>query len=657
MPYADLDLDLDGVGQIAVVGMGPEGSNGAGKSTLLDAVLWSLYGIARLRDGKSRASSDDLIREGCQRTLVETTWTDAAGRVLVVTRKRDAKTGKSDLTLWVNGENRTRATIADTQTAIEEAVGLPARALLAGPVMAQNESDALMAADPAERKEILARLFELERYAEWAEAAKAAANRAAAMALAAQLRVDRLQSVVDEELTIRALRRDADAQVAAARQRALLLGEKVNALREEAIRRREHAVRVEGLRKQDREWSAQIDRATAQLADLDNSAAEMQEALDQSVPSSTENDFQRLEELEQVTRRYLDASAQADLVESVPCGGRGDFAGCQFIIRAAVAAEERDPLEERVLALGGPLPVDEITSRKRTLRALDRERAALAERQDQARRWFEREGVVRLSLETQIAEARTRVREARETLTTLDKDTARAALVAEQLAEAVAAHRLAEAEVEDGIRQQGIADERFRLIRTAKEELGIAKTEWDEAAADEARHRVLAKAFGRDGIPTLILENGIPLIEARANELLGRMPGGFSVRLVTQRETKAGTQRETLDIVVGIAGRQRAYAMLSGGERLRVDFALRVALADVLVRRGGKSFETLWIDEGFGTQDRLGREALLEAISAVAEDFGLIVVVSHMDDITDRFETRVVVTKDGDGISTAEVMG
>ncbi len=49
--------------------------------------------------------------------------------------------------------------------------------------------------------------------------------------------------------------------------------------------------------------------------------------------------------------------------------------------------------------------------------------------------------------------------------------------------------------------------------------------------------------------------------------------------------------------------------MFSGGEAFRVNFAIRLALSEVLAQRAGARLQTLVIDEGFGSQDALGSPA------------------------------------------------
>ena len=70
-----------------------------------------------------------------------------------------------------------------------------------------------------------------------------------------------------------------------------------------------------------------------------------------------------------------------------------------------------------------------------------------------------------------------------------------------------------------------------------------------------------------------------------------------------------------------------------------------MALSQVLARRDGAHLRTLFVDEGFGTQDEDGRNKLVEAITAIQDDFDLILVITHIDELRDSFPVHVVVEK------------
>lgn len=163
------------------------------------------------------------------------------------------------------------------------------------------------------------------------------------------------------------------------------------------------------------------------------------------------------------------------------------------------------------------------------------------------------------------------------------------------------------------------------------------------------RYRALERAFGRDGVPALLIEQALPQIETKANDLLERLSDGqMSIRFVTQAEYKDRKRedlKETLDIQISDAAGMRDYEMYSGGEAFRVNFAIRLALSEILARRKGARLQTLVIDEGFGSQDTQGRQRLIEAINLVKGDFAKILIITHLDELKDAFPNRIEVEK------------
>jgi len=166
----------------------------------------------------------------------------------------------------------------------------------------------------------------------------------------------------------------------------------------------------------------------------------------------------------------------------------------------------------------------------------------------------------------------------------------------------------------------------------------------------------LREAFGVNGIPAMIIEHALPELEREANRVLERLAGGrMHVRFETQRETKAGKLRETLDIISSDEKGTRPYENFSGGEQFRINFAIRVALSRLLAQRSGVRLRSLFIDEGFGSLDADGRRRLVAAVKAVQGDFDLILVITHIVEMQDVFPTRIQVTKTDEG-SQVEVL-
>jgi DNA repair protein SbcC/Rad50 len=163
------------------------------------------------------------------------------------------------------------------------------------------------------------------------------------------------------------------------------------------------------------------------------------------------------------------------------------------------------------------------------------------------------------------------------------------------------------------------------------------------------RIKTLERAFSKDGVPALLIEQALPEIEERANTILDQLTaGGMSVRFTTQRDYKDKNRedkKETLDIIISDAAGMREYELFSGGEAFRVNFAIRLALSRYLAQRAGARLQTLVIDEGFGSQDSDGRQRLLQAINLVQHDFKKVLIITHLEELKEAFPARIEVEK------------
>lgn len=203
---------------------------------------------------------------------------------------------------------------------------------------------------------------------------------------------------------------------------------------------------------------------------------------------------------------------------------------------------------------------------------------------------------------------------------------------------------------ENQIRKEvGAASQRVNVLKELRKKIKEYEAEREDRAALAGRYRTLEKAFSKDGVPALLIEQALPEIEAQANDILDRLSGGaMSIRFLTQRDYKDKSRddkKETLDIQISDPSGVRDYEMFSGGEAFRVNFAIRLALSRVLAGRAGARLQTLVIDEGFGSQDASGRQRLIEAINMVQYDFAKVLVITHLEELKDAFPHRIEVEK------------
>ena len=163
----------------------------------------------------------------------------------------------------------------------------------------------------------------------------------------------------------------------------------------------------------------------------------------------------------------------------------------------------------------------------------------------------------------------------------------------------------------------------------------------------------LQEAYSRDGIPALIIDAAIPQIEEYANDLLTRLSDGrMSLKFVTQKRTGSGSSvgiAETLDIFMADAAGERAYEDFSGGEQLRVNLAVRIAIGQVLAQRAGATIRTLLLDEVCSPLDQAGEDALVECITKLQSMFDCILLITHRESLKDRLPQQIEVIKGTNG--------
>ncbi|MCE2462476.1 MAG: SMC family ATPase, partial [Dehalococcoidia bacterium] len=221
-----------------------------------------------------------------------------------------------------------------------------------------------------------------------------------------------------------------------------------------------------------------------------------------------------------------------------------------------------------------------------------------------------------------------------------------------KLGEVEKAHRELDARNMELSRRQGDLEGHLKRLDDLEKAMDDKEGSLKAFQEEQSIYRELTEAFGKRGAQAMLIETVLPQIEKEANDLLGRMTDGrMHLKLETQREPRSrrGEPIETLEIKISDEMGPRSYELFSGGEAFRINLALRISLSKVLAHRRGAPLPTLFIDEGFGTQDAAGRERILDVIRAIEEDFKKIIVITHLDELKEAFPARIEVQKEETG--------
>ncbi|MDD3213494.1 MAG: SbcC/MukB-like Walker B domain-containing protein, partial [Eubacteriales bacterium] len=164
---------------------------------------------------------------------------------------------------------------------------------------------------------------------------------------------------------------------------------------------------------------------------------------------------------------------------------------------------------------------------------------------------------------------------------------------------------------------------------------------------------------GKEKIPleTYVQTTYLDRILARANTRLMRMSSG-QYELVRRSSPDDLRQKSGLELNVTdhYNGSERDVRSLSGGEQFKASLALALGLSDeVQASAGGVRLDTLFIDEGFGTLDEESLSAAIDVLASLSEGSRLVGVISHVQQLKDRIDRQIVVTKARTGGSHVQV--
>lgn len=135
-----------------------------------------------------------------------------------------------------------------------------------------------------------------------------------------------------------------------------------------------------------------------------------------------------------------------------------------------------------------------------------------------------------------------------------------------------------------------------------------------------------------------------------ANKRLAMLDDRYVLSIPNEEEDKS---LSVIDQHMGDV--RRSVKSLSGGETFLISLALALALSDLAARK--VELKSLFIDEGFGSLDKLTLDQTIDTLEKLQYESGKnIGVISHVEAMQERITTQIMVSKNGQGHSKIEIV-
>ena len=655
--YDNCELNLSGISACSIIG--PMGS---GKSSIVEGILWALYG-----DGKT--PNADLCRSGSEYMYVNL---DFELNCNIYSIEREYSDGKVELTFRENGEPVAQGNRA-CSAAILKVMGVSKNLLDESIVIPQGKLSSFIESTPSERRDLVASLLGLDRWNSAWETAKETMKEMT-MTLATH---DNTIDAITKQVAMIPTHESLDQMMARTK----------SSLADVTTQIAETSQKRERIMAEDKTKNDTVSQLNAEVTGLSVKLArqerESQDAIEKvesqlRVCTNKEDQLKSMREMLPALQKQLEGDKI--IMDEVH----------QLSMKGETLSNEIKSKRDRMAIIASntghicPLCGNEVTPDKwgKILDSMKTEMDAMAKELNDTNNLM---GVKKTLVLVPIISTEKRVRETGESIAKIEGQLeSRPALVAQldelkskktsaynelkdQLAialrkiEGMRSELSSEVVVLDGqiadltSQQSGLANTLIGLTSSKQNRTSLENALKDEETNIKAFKAKLPEttfvvgALSPTGIPLMITDHYLPVVAAKAQELLHSMSDGqLNMRMdIVESGAKRG-----IELFVG-TDTLRPIKSLSGGESTRVSLAIRIALSQVLQEISGCRFDLLFVDEP-PYLDANGVSYFISTINTLREQYPQIFVMSHVDRIKDAFPNSIRVGKEND-VSKGEI--
>jgi DNA repair exonuclease SbcCD ATPase subunit len=167
-------------------------------------------------------------------------------------------------------------------------------------------------------------------------------------------------------------------------------------------------------------------------------------------------------------------------------------------------------------------------------------------------------------------------------------------------------------------------ESKILIEETNQKNLGEEIKDLVQAEQKVSDYELYLRLTSRDGIPQLIINDALPIIENEVNTVLDHMMAGFQLGITNEDKN--------INLYIRYDDQEWPLNLSSGMEKFVSSLALRVGLINV---SNLPSPNFLVIDEGFGTLDADNLSNMKGAFDYLKTRFDSVFIISHLDTIKD----------------------
>lgn len=654
--YIDTTIDFTSFGNIFCV----IGENGAGKSSIIEMISTALYWCNSCTDAKG-SGMDECINSNCNSFTIEFCFVMNGIEYIVNTSKIRGESRTLDF--YINGVNQSEK-VSETQEKINSILKMNYDTFMDTVCIGQGASSRFMNKKPAERKQTLMQILDVQKFEDYENKAKEKKKQIKDELDSLKYKIDILEDSSIDVFTVEKSINNDKKELKSKERELVKLKKDLEAIQKEKIEYENNIQRQQELQKSIVSAKNQMERNVNKKNELEKRINEISPNLP-IIIEDTDSLEKQLEEIKKSIDTIKEYISDKKSILAVIDNKLNDYRSkynrfvdynesvCELCGNKITDEHKESHLATLKKSIdNGEKKRTEVINIIDSLNGKGKSLVSDGKTLQQTISGIQRSNAIKYDLQKEYDY----VRKQHEEYIELAKESTEQYYSLKELIVNIEKKTFNDDELKNAIFNiESIVTSLKNDITKNTQLLETHQKNKDKIKEIEKRVKILKEqqtdytsiitAFSKNGIPASIISHDIPEMEDEVNKILKIISNDtMSIQYIT---TKNGKKKsvDTLEIVVSDGNTSRMYETYSGGEKFRIDFACHIGMAKFLTKRAGASIDFLIIDEGLGSQDDFSKQKFIESIMSLNQLFKQIMVVTHIQDLQNVFDNRILVQK------------